>query len=117
MGMPRDFIATVQTKVAVAAVGQSVFRGQGPAGMQKMAQQFLRRLHLRRFAVHGESTFQARLDVATAELLDAFPRSGRSWGAARKSLNLFLRDALHNLYLRSEFGLREIGRASCRERV
>ena len=33
------------------------------------------------------------------------PKGARSWGAARKALNIFLRDVLYNHYLRSHHGL------------
>jgi hypothetical protein len=48
---------------------------------------------------------RARLDRVTAELMDALPRAGRSWGVARKVLNIFLRDALYTVYLRDAYGL------------
>ena len=36
-------------------------------------------------------------------LLDSLPINGRPWGAARKVINLFLRDALYNKYLCRKF--------------
>lgn len=40
------------------------------------------------------------LDEASNELQVKLP--GRSWGFARKSLNVFLRDCLYNVYLREQ---------------
>jgi hypothetical protein len=37
--------------------------------------------------------------------MGALPRAGRSWGVARKVLNIFLRDALYTVYLRDAFRL------------
>ncbi|HSW40426.1 MAG TPA: hypothetical protein VLL97_13135, partial [Acidobacteriota bacterium] len=36
-------------------------------------------------------------------LLDVLPINGRPWGAARKAINLFLRDTLYNQYLHGHF--------------
>ena len=43
------------------------------------------------------------LDRQTDALLDALPIDGRPWGAARKAINLFLRDVLYNQYLSRRF--------------
>lgn len=37
--------------------------------------------------------------------MTSLPRGSRSWGVARKALNLFLRDAFFNTYLRKRFKL------------
>jgi hypothetical protein len=100
-----EFLQVIQAKAARAAVGQSVVRGQGPAGMLKISQDYLADLDLRQFAVRRESLFQRRHDDATQQLLSVFPISGKSWGCARKVLDLFLRDALVNHYLRQYFKL------------
>ena len=49
--------------------------------------------------------FQSRLNVATRRLKDRLPKGARNWGAARKALNIFLRDVLYNHYLRSRHHL------------
>ncbi len=48
------------------------------------------------------------LDRQTEFLLDDFPISGRPWGAARKAINLFLRDTLYNQYLCRRFGFHKL---------
>jgi hypothetical protein len=48
------------------------------------------------------------LDRQTEALLDTLPIDGRPWGAARKALNLFLRDSLYNRYLSDHFNLQQI---------
>lgn len=49
--------------------------------------------------------FRKSLDSATTELRDALPQKARSWGVARKCLNIFLRDAFYTCYLREEYDL------------
>jgi hypothetical protein len=62
-------------------------------------------LDLRQFGVSGQALFRRRLDRATERLSRALPPRGRSWGVARKLLNIFLRDALYTSYLREAFRL------------
>ena len=99
---PKTFIPTVQRKVAVTAVGPSALRGQGK-GVLKASQQFLSSMSLARVPMSSETRFNAWLDRQTESLLDGLPVKGRPWGAARKAINLFLRDALYNQYLNRHF--------------
>ena len=104
-GASKDFIHAMQARTAVVAIGASTLRGQGAPGMVNAAREFLRGMDLRRFAVRREVTFQKCLDDETKKLMAAFPRKGRSWGAARKAINIFLRDAFYNAYLRDHYAL------------
>jgi hypothetical protein len=38
------------------------------------------------------------------------PAGAKNWGAARKALNLVLRDILYNQYLQREYGFNRIGK-------
>jgi hypothetical protein len=98
------FIEAVQTRAARIACSVSATRGQG-AGVVASGREFLAQLPLAQFAVSRPSLFQRHLDEATQGLCNAFPKSGRSWGLARKVLNIFLRDALYTTYLSEKFGL------------
>jgi hypothetical protein len=40
--------------------------------------------------------------------MNSFPSGAQHWGAARKALNLFLRDVLYNHYLSQHFRFRRI---------
>ncbi len=104
---PKNFIPTVQRKVAVTAVGPSALRGQGK-GVLRASQSFLASVSLANIPKSSATRFQAWLDRQTEALLDQLPINGRPWGAARKAINLFLRDALYNQYLNRRFGLDNI---------
>jgi len=104
---PRDFFTTLQRKVAVAAVGPSALRGQGK-GVLHAAQDFLAGLSLGRIPKSDSRRFEAWLDRQTERLLDALSLKSRPWGAARKAINLFLRDTLYNRYLCNHFRLSAI---------
>ena len=100
------FLEAVQARAARIACGSSATRGQG-AGVVLAGRQFLAQLPLSQFSVSRPSLFEQRLDDATKQLCASFPRTGQSWGLARKVLNIFLRDALYTTYLADKFHLKE----------
>ena len=105
--MPEDFIKTIQRKVAVSAVGPSALRGQGK-GVLRTSQDFLAHMSLERVPKSNAKKFQLWLDRQTELLLDKLAVKNRPWGAARKAINLFLRDAFYNQYLYKKFNLKAI---------
>lgn len=100
-----DLIEALQVRCARVAVGPSTVRGQGASGLVAAAREHLSSLPLGQFGASRPSLMRARLDHATVDLMDALPRRGRSWGVARKVLNIFLRDAVYTVYLRDAFRL------------
>lgn len=94
-----DFLPTLQRFVAFAAIGPSALRNQGASGVIGAAREFLGGLDLSSFAVATGAEFGAVLDAATESLESRFPKRARHWGAARKAVNLFLRDSLNNRYI------------------
>ena len=104
---PSDFIETMREKVAVSSVPPSALRGQGK-GVLKASRDFLASVSLARIPRSDERRFRLWLDRQTESLLDEFPIRGRPWGAARKAINLFLRDSLYNGYLSRRYSLSEI---------
>ena len=104
---PKDFIKTLQRKVAFTAVGPSALRGQGK-GVLRASQNFLAHMSLARVPKSSAKRFQHWLDRQTELLLNSLPIKNRPWGAARKVINLFLRDALYNQYLSKQFKLQPI---------
>jgi len=100
-----SFYADMQRYIAVTTVGPSALRNQGGPGVIETAQRFLSELDLRAFAVNDEKSFLAVLDVTTAELQRRLPVESQHWGAARKALNLFLRDICYNRFLSQEYSL------------
>ena len=103
----KGFIKTLQRKVAFTAIGPSALRGQGK-GVLRASQDFLADIPLTRVPKSSPKKFYLWLDRQTELLLDVLPIKNRPWGAARKAINLFLRDALYNQYLNKEFQLQLI---------
>jgi len=95
---PKDFIITLQRKIAFAAIGPSTLRGQGK-GVLGESREFLAEMPLARIPKSSAKRYQRWLDRQTKLLLDDLPIRNRPWGAARKAINLYLRDALYNKYL------------------
>jgi len=93
------FHIDMQRYIAVTTVGPSALRKQGARGVLKTAQDYLGSTDLYRFRAADEAGFLRALDDATEELRSAFPCGAQNWGAARKALNLFLRDICYNRFL------------------
>ena len=104
---PNDFIPTLQRKVAVTAVGPSALRGQGK-GVLAATQKFLPGISLTRLPKSNPIRFESWLDRQTNDLLDTLPLETRPWGAARKAINLYLREALYNQYLCRRFRINKV---------
>jgi hypothetical protein len=100
-----EFTKAIQKMLAITAVGPSALRSQGAPGVIGAARRFLSDLDIAQFSVRSQSSFDALLDDATETLRRSFPANARHWGAARKALNLFLRDAFYNHYLNPRNGL------------
>lgn len=100
-----ELLTRMQRHVAQLAANGSSLRNQGAAGVVDAARQFLATLDLASFVAGDERSFAAALDRATEDLRRGFPEGARNWGAARKVLNLFLRDCLYHTYLARAYGL------------
>jgi hypothetical protein len=92
----------MQRRTGVTAVGPSALRGQG-RGVLRATQQYLGQLDLSRIPMSSQAEYAGWLNETTQSLLDTLPIKNRPWGAARKALNLFMRDVLYNQYLSRHF--------------
>jgi len=95
----------IKARAAVVAVGPSTARGQGAPGVVYALRAALDRVPLHRFAKSRRSSFVSAMDSSTQLLMATLPRRARSWGLARKCLNIFLRDCFYNAYLREAYDL------------
>ena len=83
-------------------------RGKGSGGSAVAARRGLAEIELTSLVLEDCTAFRTQLDVVTAALEAALPASGRSWGRARKVVNIFLRDVVYNVDLRDHYGLAHI---------
>jgi len=101
-------IGYLKCRTAELAIGNSTLRNQGAPRVAFAARQFLAAMNLQCFSVSSEEAYLRVIDRETAKLVQAFPSGARSWGAARKALNIFLRDCVYDRFLSAHFGLCQI---------
>ncbi len=107
-------IDMMQKYVARSAASTSAVRGGRNAvpGVKAAARAFLsqRRIleSLSAPSIADPSTYAAVLNNLTDRLRRSFPASAQSWGRARKLINIFIRDASYNVYLRDAYGLQQL---------
>lgn len=102
--MADTLIQILQLYVAISSVSASAVRGS-PKDTAGAARGFLGKLQLRQFGVKHKSVFRQRLNKATEELRRKLPEERQDWALARKLLNIFLRNAFYNHYLREQYNL------------
>lgn len=97
----KKFIVQIQKRIAEISVGPSAIRNQGAPGLIKISRRFFyKKIDLKKFRRRLTSKFYTKyLDELTKELVKRFPKDGKSWGAARKGINLYLREVAYNHYL------------------
>jgi len=108
MSLSDDFLCVLQRSVSVRAIGPSSLRNQGTPGVIDAVREFLNKNDLTRFSIGTKRDFFNHLNRTTYRLVRAMPARARNWGAARKAINLFLRDALYNQFLASAYSLQKI---------
>ena len=102
-----DLIQKIHRRIAQISVGPSAIRNQGGSGLIAICREYFEKsIDLNEFRTQLETdTFAAYLDLHTTNLVELFPEGGKSWGAARKGLNLFLREVTYNTYLASHLSI------------
>jgi hypothetical protein len=103
--MRANLTKAIKKRTAIVAVGPSTARGQGAPGVVDALRGALEQVPLARFSTSRQEKFLRALDGSTRSIMSALPRLARSWGLARKCLNIFLRDCFYNAYLRDAYGL------------
>jgi len=95
------FIKKLKRRIAQISVGPSALRNQGAKGIIDICRYYFENsIELSEFRTHLESgSYKSYLDSNTTVLLNKFPVDCKSWGAARKGLNLFFREVVYNTYL------------------
>lgn len=86
-------------RVANTSIGSSTLRNQGSPGVIGIARDYLRCIDLTAFANCSQPSFVELLNKHTNELQKRFPINARSWGAARKALNIFLGEIYYHRML------------------
>jgi len=103
----KDLVKTVQEYLAATCIGPSTLRKQGAPDVIQTARDYLAGLDLGRFArVKTPAQYVGTIDEITLQLVAAFKKlpeltkKAPRWGAARKSINLFMRETCYNHTIR-----------------
>jgi len=103
-----EFIRDLQRFTALSAVNVTALRRQG-VGVIGRIQDYLAKLDLSGLsALHDEDGFGLWLQNTTQGMVSSKGGPEIRWGAARKALNLFLRDALYSKYLSRQYVLEHV---------
>ncbi|MCL0062520.1 hypothetical protein M1N62_06170 [Thermodesulfovibrionales bacterium] len=106
-----EFIECVKIQTAEISVGASTLRNQGGRGLVQKAREYLKQLALENYgSVDSQEKFRGLLDGHTGDLKSGFPIYAQNWGAARKVMNIFLRNVTYNRFLCQQYGLKRIER-------
>lgn len=103
-----QFIKDLQQFESVSAVGVSALRGQGRGVIAKI-RAYLGNMDLSVFrSIKSRDAFESWLNHQTNNIVSINHSPSIKWGAARKALNLFLRDCLYNKYLSREYKIENV---------
>ena len=108
MSTNKEFLDILLMRTVEAAIGPSALRNQGSGNVIGRTRQFLGHISYEQFVTDRKVQFQRELDKQTRLLVGNLPERARNWGAARKALNLMLRDILYNQYLQKEYQFNRI---------
>ncbi len=102
------FLRALRRHQARVSITVSTVRGQG-TGVLGASQQFLStQLKLRDLRARSEAAYIRRLDRETDRLQRALPPKSRSFGLARKLLNIYIRDCVYSRMLCAHYRLEAI---------
>lgn len=107
------FLDQMRKHVAYVSVGPSTVRGQRTPGLVTSLRELLADVDLAQLATCGSTDFPNFLDGETERIERRMLAAARYWGIARKVLNIFLRAATYNHFLRDQFSLDRV--ESCLE--
>jgi hypothetical protein len=102
-----SLIEQMQIWVAHSSVASSTVRGQ-KQGLVRRMRSLLAETDLSRYSKCHPSRFASLLDAETNRIYRKMPPASQHWGIARKTLNIFLRCAAYNVYLRERYDLRRL---------
>jgi len=104
----QQFYQLLHRRLSQIAIGASAIRNQGSGGLIKILRQYFEtEVDLEIFikSLADETKYEEFLTGHTTKILTLFPDTAQSWGAARKGLNLFLREIIYSKFFSYRFSL------------
>ena len=107
--MDKRTIRLLVRRIAMLSVGRSTLRGQGAKGVVSKSREYLSRMRLEDFSgLDTRGEFIHMLNKKTNQLKRGFPGGAQNWGAARKAINIFLREVIYNKHASRYYQLANI---------
>lgn len=103
-----QFEKKLYRRIAQVSIGASAIRNQGGAGLIEILRNYFEHeINPSTFfkVLPKKKPYKDYLDYHTNEILKRFPNGAKSWGGARKGLNLFLRDLVYNGYFANKYNV------------
>jgi len=102
----KSILTKFQNYIAHISIGPSTLRGHKKGTMKNVINS-LKEIPLNKLSkINNEEKFIEWLNKQTEKLVCKLP--GKSWGTARKTINVFLFHACHNVWLARNYQLRKI---------
>lgn len=109
-GIPDWFIDDLQAHQARVSITASSVRSQG-SGTARITREFLgREFNLRGMRATSERAYLRKLDAATNRLRRRLKGRAKTFGLARKLINIYIRDCVYSRYLNAEYRLESVER-------
>ena len=103
----KEFIDRIKKRLSIIAVGASALRNQGAPGIVEKSRNYFYGISLDEYfkKLPHQDKYSKFLDDHTTQLVKTYPKDGKSWGAARKGLNLFFREVAYNKFFSDHYKL------------
>lgn len=104
----QEFYKFVHRRLAQISIGPSAIRNQGASGLiNTLRHYFEEQIELDIFisSLSDDTAYKKFLTIHTNKILGLFPETAQSWGAARKGLNLFLREIVYSKFISNRFSI------------
>jgi hypothetical protein len=101
------YLKLLQERTGQLAIGRSTLRNQGAPKVIETTRTYLQRMNLSTLKkIDSETKYNNFLERHTKALSKKFPGKAKgNWGAARKAINIFIRDCLYNQYLSEAYDI------------
>lgn len=104
----KEFYKKIYRRIAQVSIGASAIRNQGGSGLIDILRDYFENdIDPKIFfnVLSNRKKYSIFLDEHTYKIVSRFPKNAKSWGAARKGLNLFFRDLVYNRFFSQRYGV------------
>jgi hypothetical protein len=98
-------IHLLQKRLANVTIDASLLRNQGSPGVIAASREYCSRFDFSRLKNVSKEEYKKQLDAATLEIKESLPLEARTWGAARKVLNVFFLQACLDYFISKKYNL------------